>query len=268
MSCTVFFEQNIPERITSDIPEESMKLQILHSVSFLLALPYFISMITKAFLRSHQALLSPAHRAAQGRGKKISPHVYLIFSYNKSRIQHTVPCLHHLHPAANTAPVQDLNVFHPMDRSSPYPIFLCKLLGRKLKFWTTSQIQSLTFGIKEDKVFMPTNGCYLGIWVGSTAVTACYVTKLNLEVFYPNSQSTAGSLLFLMGLPEPTSTTIIRLLWGSSFFKHTTKTYVGSNATSIPLAGQSRVDYPAASLDPAARFYQGLLWKENTLNQK
>lgn len=175
-------------------------------------------------LRSHQALLSPAHRAAQGREQNIFPHVYLIFSYNKSRIQqHTdcdedVPCLHHLQPAANTAPVQDPSVLDPMDQGSPHPTFLCRLLGRKLKFWSTSQILPLTFGIKEDKVFMPANGCYLGIWVGSTAVTACYVTKLNLEVFYPNSQSTAGSLLFLMGFPEPTSTTMIRLLSGFSLF--------------------------------------------------
>lgn len=198
-----------------------MKLQILHSRSFVLALPCFISMITKAFLRSHQALLSPAHRAAQGRGKDIFPHIHLTFSYNKSRMQYTVPCLHHLHPAANPAPVQDPSVFDPMDQSLPHPASPCEVLGRKLKFWSTSQILSLTFGIKEDKVFMPTNGCYLGIWVGSNAVTACYATKLNLEVCYPNSQSTAGTLLFLMGFPEPTSTTIIRLLWASSLFSNT-----------------------------------------------
>lgn len=133
-SCTIFFQQNISDKTTSDVPEESMKLQILHSVSFIPALPCFISMITKASLRSHQALLSPAHRAAQGRGKGIFPHVFLIFSYNKSSMQHIVPCLHHLHPAANTAPVQDPNVFDPMDQSSPHPTFPYKALGRKLKF--------------------------------------------------------------------------------------------------------------------------------------
>lgn len=67
MSCTVFFGQNISDRTTSDVPEESMKLQILHSLSFVLALPYFISMITKTFLRSHQALLhQPTEQLREG----------------------------------------------------------------------------------------------------------------------------------------------------------------------------------------------------------
>lgn len=71
-------------------------------------------------------------------------------------------------------------------RAHHTPSFPYKVSGRKLKFWSASEILSLTFGIKEDKVFMPTNGCYLGIWVGSNGVTASYVIKLNLEVFYPN----------------------------------------------------------------------------------
>lgn len=117
-SGTAFFRQNISDGKTSDVPEESTKLQILHSVSFIPAQSCFISLITKAFLRSHQALLSPAHRAAQERGKGINSCLSHI-SFNKNRMQ----CLHHLHPAANTAPVQDPNVFDPMSQSSPHPIF-------------------------------------------------------------------------------------------------------------------------------------------------
>lgn len=239
-----------------------MQVQSLHSANFIMDLPCIISMITKASLRSYStfALTTPQSSSEKGKG-----HHLLIFSYNKSIVQHIVPCLHHLHPTENTASVQDPDFFDPLIRAHHPPTSPIRQgLGRKYKFLKQH------FSNPVFVIFMPTNGCHLRIWMRSKTVTACHVTKLNLEVCCPNSQSAVGSLVFLIGFPEPISTTIIRLLWDSGFFLNTqTKLICWVKKLQCPPLQQENPGWISSCyLGAEVFFYQRLLWRENMLNQR